>query len=227
MHDATHPDEYRMRFAAALAAPHPHLVSTLEVLDVGGRPAVVQEHVSGLPGSEWPPAVAVPGAWLRLLTAAAEGLDAAHTAGLVHGRVTADTFLLTADGTLKMTGFGDPPWLTNGFAASFDPTPELDLRALAQVAFGWSLLGQGGKKPRRGAKGLPEPLLAVLRRLEADPPNTMGDTVSGAEPYRDAAELVAELHKLASKHPCPSDAWADLIGFVADHAADVGVRKAG
>ncbi len=228
MHDATHPDEYRMRFAAALAAPHPHLVATLEVLDVNGRPAVVQEHVAGLPGSEWPAAAAVPGVWLALLTAAAEGIDAAHQAGLVHGRITADTFVLAADGSLKMTGFGDPPWLANGFAASFDPTPELDLRALGQVAFGWSVpAAPGKKKTGRAAKGLPEPLLAVLRRLEADPPNAMGDTVSGAEPYRSAGELVAELHKLAAKHPAPPDAWADLTRFVSDHAGDTGVRKAG
>lgn len=228
MHDATHPDEYRMRFAAALACPHPHLVGTLEVLEINGRPAVVQEHVAGLPGSEWPPAVAVPGVWLALLTAAAEGLAAAHDAGLVHGRLTSEAFLLTADGTLKMSGFGDPPWLANGFAASFEPTPELDLRALGQVAFGWSLLvAPGKKKTGRAAKGLPEPLLAVLRRLEADPANPMGDTVSGAEPYRNAGELEAELKRLVAKHPIPPDAWTELTGFISAHAADTGVRKAG
>jgi hypothetical protein len=229
MHDATHPDEYRMRFAAALAAAHPNLVGTLEVLDINDRPAVVQEHVAGLPGSEWPAAVAVPGVWLALLTAAAEGLDAAHQAGLVHGRLSSESFLLTADGTVKVSGFGDPPWLVNGFAASFDPTPELDLRALGQVAFGWSVLATaaGKKKTGRGSKGFPEPLLAVIRRLEADPPNAMGDTVSGAEPYPGAADLVAELHKLKAKHPVPPDAWAELLAAVSDRAGDTGVRKAG
>ena len=116
----------------------------------------------------------------------------------------------------------------NGFAASFEPTPELDLRALGQVAFGWSVLTVPGKKKTgRAAKGLPEPLLAVLRRLEADPANPMGDTVSGAEPYRNAGELVAELKRLAAKHPVPPDAWAELTGFASAHVGDIGVRKAG
>ena len=70
-------------------------------------------------------------------------------------------------------------------------------------------------------------MVAVLRRLEADPPNAMGDTVSGVEPYRNAEELVADLHKLAAKHPVPPDAWAELTRFVSDHAGDIGVRKAG
>jgi chromosome segregation ATPase len=224
MHDATRPDEYRQRFAAAAEAVHPHLTAVLEVLEVNGRPAAVQEAAAGLPGSEWPAAAAVPGVWRRLLAEAAAAIDLAHRHGLVHGRLTAESFVLTPGG-LKVVGFGDPPWLAAGLPPAFDPTPDADLRALGQAAFGWTMLG--GKKKGRGAKGFPEPLLAVLRRLETDPENPMGDTVTGAEPYRSAADLLADLIRLASRYPCPDDAWAELLARVPGATDEPGARKAG
>jgi hypothetical protein len=224
MADAAHPDEYRQRFAAARAAAHPHLVRTLEVLELNGRPAVVQEAVGGLPGSEWPPTAAMPGVWVRLLNEAAAGLDAAHRAGLVHGRLTSDAFLLTPDG-VKLVGCGDPPWLTSGMPPSFDPTPDADLRAVGQIAFGWSQVHAARKG--RGKKGLPESLLNVIRRLEADPANPMGDTAAAADPYRTAADLLADLRRLAVQYPCPAEEWEQLIAVASDSADDRGVRKAG
>src|SRR5947209_18252504 len=47
MHDAVHPDEFRQRFAALSALPHPNLAATHEVLEINGRPAVLQERLSG------------------------------------------------------------------------------------------------------------------------------------------------------------------------------------
>jgi hypothetical protein len=224
MADAAHPDEYRQRFAAARDASHPNLVRTLEVLELNGRPAVVQEAASGLPGSEWPPTAAMPGVWVRLLHEAAAGLDAAHRAGLVHGRLTSDSFLLTPSG-VKLVGVGDPPWLTSGMPPSFDPTPDADLRAVGQIAFGWAQAHAARKG--RGKKGLPESLLTVVRRLEADPANPMGDTAAGAEPYRTAADLLADLERLAAQYPCPTEEWEQLIAVASDSADDRGARKAG
>ena len=43
---------------------------------------------------------------------AASAMESAHHAGLVHGRITSDSFVLTANGVLKLTGFGEPPWLS-------------------------------------------------------------------------------------------------------------------
>ncbi|MGL5910399.1 MAG: hypothetical protein ACRCZP_10400, partial [Phycicoccus sp.] len=164
MHDATRPDEYRQRFTTAAGVHHPHLTMTHEVLEVNGRPAAVQEVVSGLPGSEWPAAAAAPCVGVKLLTDAAGAMDAAHRIGLSHGRITTDSFVLTPAGVLKAVGFGDPPWLTSGMPPAFEPTPAGDLRALGQAAFLWS---QTGKKRVKGARGgFPEPLLAVIRRLE-------------------------------------------------------------
>src|SRR5205814_575449 len=79
-----------------------------------------------------------PGCWVRLVAMAAEGIDAAHRAGLVHGRLTSDSFVLTATGVLKVTGFGEPAWLPAGSTDGSEPAPAADLRALGQVAFGWS-----------------------------------------------------------------------------------------
>jgi hypothetical protein len=212
MDDAVRPDEFRQRFAAALGAAHPNLVNTIEVLDVQGRPAALQEWVAGTPSADWPAEAATPGVWVRLVAAAAAGLDAAHRAGLAHGALTSDSVLLTADGDVKLTGVGDPPWLSG--ASAQDATPEADLRALGQVAFGWSQLAQPGKRRGRG-KGFPESLTAVVRRLEADPETPMADTAAGAAPYRSAAELAADLRRLAGLFPCPHDAWEALVRQVA------------
>src|SRR5207248_7447272 len=112
MQDAVRPDEFRQRFAAAAGVRHENLSATLEVLEINGRPAALQEWLSGLPSSEWPFLAAVPGVWCRLVTQAASGLAAAHQAGLVHGHLSPQSAILTADGTVKLAGFGEPPWLT-------------------------------------------------------------------------------------------------------------------
>jgi hypothetical protein len=107
MHDAVHPDEFRQRFAASRDASHPNLAGVTEVLEINGRPAVLQEWLTGLFSADWPAQAAHPGCWVRLATMAAAGIDAAHRHGLVHGRLTSDSFVLTTAGVLKVTGFGD------------------------------------------------------------------------------------------------------------------------
>lgn len=223
MRDALHPDEYRMRFAAAAEVEHPNVQATLEVLDLNGRPAVVQQWLTGSPSSEWPAAAAHPGLWLKLFTDAARSLAAVHGAGLIHGRLTGESIWLTENGTLKLIGPGEPPWLASGMAPSFDATPESDLRALAPIVFQWSAIQPETKKKGR-AKGFPDSLLAVVRRLENDPENPMSDTVSGAAPYRNAAELVNDLEKLAGKFPPAKESWNELLQQLA--ARSPGVRLA-
>ena len=48
------------------------------MLDLDGRPAVLEEWVTGLPSGDWPPLAAAPGVCYRLLTQAALGLAHAH-----------------------------------------------------------------------------------------------------------------------------------------------------
>jgi len=224
--DAVRPDEFRQRFGAARDAAHPNLAGVIEVLDIGGRPAAVQEWLSGLFSGDWPAHAAHPGCWVRLATMAAGAIDAAHRAGLVHGRLTSDSFLLTSDGALKVTGFGEPPWLAPG-APTADATPGTDLRAFGQVLFGWSQLA--GKKRVSRTKAFPEALWNVIRRLEADAEPPMADTVAAAQPYGSAGELLADLQRIARETPFSDDAWEKLLKHVADNAPDApaDLRKAG
>ncbi|MBV8952312.1 MAG: hypothetical protein JOZ99_15670, partial [Actinobacteria bacterium] len=200
----------------------------VEVLEINGRPAVLQEWLTGLFSADWPAFAAHPGCWVRLATMAAGGLDAAHRVGLVHGRLTSDSFLLTTDGVLKVTGFGEPPWLA---AAGVGVAPEVsfaaDLRAFGQVLFGWSQLA--GKKRVAKSKAFPEALWGVIRRLEAEAEPPMADTVASAQPYQSAAELLADLQRIARETPFSDDAWERLLKHVADNAPDApaGLRKAG
>ncbi len=221
MDDAVRPDEFRQMFTAARDAAHPNLAGTVEVLELHNRPAALLEFVPGLPASDWPAEAAVPGAWVQLVLEAARGLDAAHRHGLTHGRISSESFVLTAAGEVKVVGVGEPMWLSTGMAAALDPTPEADLRALGQVAYGWSQLGQPGGKRRARGKGFPESLGAVVRRLEADPETPMADTASGAVPYRTAADLVHDLTRLAAIFPCPPEAHASLVEAVAESLGPV------
>lgn len=218
MHDAVHPDEFRQRFAAARDAVHPQLAGVLEVLDVGGRPAVLQEWLTGLFSADWPAQAAHPGCWVRLATMAAQGIDAAHRHGMVHGRLTSDSFVLTPAGVLKVTGFGEPPWLS-GSAVPTEPSPAADLRSFGQVLFGWSQYAAKQKRPGK-PKPFPEGLLSVVRRLEADPEPPMADTVAADRPYESAAELLADLDKAARATAFSDDAWEKLLKHVADNAPD-------
>jgi hypothetical protein len=218
MHDAVHPDEFRQRFAATHDAAHPNLANVVEVLEINGRPAVVQEWLTGLFSADWPASAAHPGCWVRLASMAASGIEAAHRHGLVHGRLTADSFVLTATGILKVTGFGEPPWLASGPVPS-EPTPAADLRAFGQVVFGWSQLGarrKGSAKP----KPFPDGLQSIIRRLEADAEPPMADTVAADRPYEAAAELLADLDRVARDTAFSEDAWEKLLRHVADNAPD-------
>ncbi|HEY1191673.1 MAG TPA: hypothetical protein VGE74_28835, partial [Gemmata sp.] len=227
MQSAVHPDEFRQRFSAARDAAHPNLAGVVEVLEINGRPAVLLEWLTGLFSADWPPYAAHPGCWVRLATMAAGALDAAHRIGLVHGRLTSDSMVLTPEGVLKVTDFGEPAWLAPVHTAGGEPSVAADLRAFGQVAFGWSQLA--GKKRVARSKGFPEALWGVIRRLEADAEPPMADTVALDQPYQSAAELLSDLQRIARDTPFSDDAWEKLLKHVLDNAPDVAVslKKAG
>lgn len=227
MQDPVHPDEFRQRFGAAHGAAHPNLAGVVEVLEINGRPAVLLEWLTGLFSADWPAFAAHPGCWMRLALMAASALDAAHKVGLVHGRLTSDSFVLTPEGVLKVTEFGEPAWLAQVPAAGAEPSAAADLRAFGQVAFGWSQLA--GRKRVARTKGFPEAVWGVIRRLEADAEPPMADTVPMAQPYESAAELLADLQRIARDTPFSDDAWEKLLKHVLDNAPDVavGLKKAG
>jgi hypothetical protein len=223
--DAVRPDEFRQRFAAAAAVQHPHVATVLEVLDVGGRPAVLQEWLNGLPSTDWPPLAAVPGVWYRLLSQAALGLQTAHDAGLVHGHLHANRVLLLTDGTVKLCGFGEPPWLVdrppNDEAGEEGGSQDLatedaagDLATLGRIAAGWA---NAARRKGARAKPLPQSLQTILQRLE---PN------AGEQRLTTAATLLDALDQAGSEVTANGEAWDRLLRHVREHApAETALRR--
>jgi serine/threonine protein kinase len=205
-HDAVHPDEYRQRFAQAVRVQHPHVAATLEVLEVASRPAVLQELLIGLPSTDWPALAAVPGVCYRLLYQAALGLHTAHQAGLVHGHLQPAQVLLTPEGTVKLCGFGEPPWLAPA-ASEIVESSGADLVALGQIGKAWL----NSAPQRRGSKA--KPLAAALQRLT---------TEAG---YADSGALLEDLDQLGSDIPPNAEAWDRLLHHVRDHVADKALRQ--
>lgn len=211
MADAVRPDAFRSRFTQA-KLNDVHLANTLEVMDLAGRPAALEEWLTGLPSSDWPPLAAAPGVCHRLLTQAAQGLATAHRAGLVHGHLSEPLLFLTGDGILKICGLGEPAWLV-GLQEDEDPTPRDDLRALGKIAAGWCTPAGVRKGPK--TKPLPEPLISILYRLAAD----------GDAGYREVAELLTDLHQAAASIPANSEAWDRLLKYVRENGAAEAVLR--
>jgi hypothetical protein len=211
MTDAVKPDEFRQRFGQAMLND-PHLANTLEVLELSGRPAAVQEWLAGLPASDWPPLAAAPGVCYRLLTQAAQGLATAHQAGVVHGHLADALLLLTGDGVLKICGIGEPPWLV-GLQYDEEPTPRDDLRTLGKIVSGWCT--PTGVRKGAKTKPLPDALVSVLYRLAAD----------GDAGYRDVKELLDDLQKAAAAIPANAEAWERLLKYVREHGAAEAVLR--
>ena len=203
MSDAMKPDEFRQRFAQAMLND-PHLANTLEVLELGGRPAAMQEWLSGLPATDWPPLAAAPGVCYRLLTQAAQGLATAHQAGVVHGHLSDTLLLLTGEGVLKICGIGEPPWLI-GLQPDEEPTARDDLQTLGKIVSGWCT--PTGVRKGAKTKPLPEALVSVLYRLAAD----------GTAGYGDVQELLDDLQKASAAIPPNAEAWDRLLKYVREH----------
>lgn len=218
MEDAVRPDEFRQRFSQAML-DHAHVAATWEVLDIGGRPAVLQEWLSGLPASDWPPLAAAPGVCLRLFTQGALALNAIHQAGLVHGHLSDACLFLTTDGILKITGLGEPPWLSpashrveqDGAREPADARD--DLQALGRIVSGWCTPAGVRKGPR--TKPLPDSLVSILFRL----------TGSADNAYASAAELLADLEGASPEVPANVEAWDRLRKYVRDHAAPEAILR--
>lgn len=210
MKHGEHVVDFRERFTALAAISDPNLAATFEVLEINGRPAVLQEWLIGLPSNEWPAAVASPTVWRRLVTQAAQGLEAAHRSGLVHGRLGPRSVILTADGTVKVMGCGEPPWLSG---TGRDGSVADDLMALGELAAKWSTIAPR-RKGARAPKPLPDCLQLVVSRMRSDAEGR----------YESAAEVVAGLEATKDELPDSADAWDKLIRRSADDVGEA-VRK--
>jgi hypothetical protein len=131
----------------------------------------------------------------------------------VHGHFDASLVLLTTDGTLKLCGFGEPPWMIEPPATAGEDMAA-DLAALGRIAAAWA--ETPNRKPGR-AKALPESLQVVLKRLNAE---------DEAERYASAATLLDALDQAGSDVSPNAEAWERLLRHVRDHApAEVALRR--
>jgi chromosome segregation ATPase len=212
MQDAVHPDEFRQRFAAAAAVRHPHIAAIYEVLELAGRPAVLQEWLTGVAGADWPALASAPGVWFRLLSQAALALRTAHEAGVVHGALEPSSLVCTPDGVVKLCGLGQPRWLAaspdNGEADAAG-----DLRALGRIAEGWAAAPTGQRKGK--GKAMPDALQTVLSRL----------TGEQGPAYVSAAELLEDLDRVSSEAPANATAWERFVREVREQAVDAAWRR--
>ena len=209
MEDAVRPDEFRQRFAQAASIQHPHVATVLEVLEIAGRPAVEQELLMGLPAAEWPALAGIPGVWYRLICQAALALQAAHDAGMVHGRLDSSAFLLTSAGVLKLCGLGEPPWLSSLPVAGAEADIASDVAALGTCAVTWAALAG----PRRGAKSkvFTPSLQAIHDRLSS---------ADADKRYPDVASLLADLDRAGSDLPANAEAWDRLLRYIRDNESE-------
>lgn len=162
--ECAHDETVRARFAAearhTASLQHPHVASVLDVGEMTAGdgeslPFLVMELVVGRPLS----AVLTAGrpldldAALDVVRQAAEGLQAAHAAGIVHRDVKPGNLLVTPTGTVKVTDFGvarapdadpitvtghlvgTPHYLSPEQANGETATPASDVYALGIVLF--------------------------------------------------------------------------------------------
>jgi hypothetical protein len=211
MQDAVRPDEFRQRFASAVEVRHPNLAATWELLEIAGRPAVLQEWLTGLPSSEWPALAAVPGVWFRLVSQAAQGLHAAHQAGLTHGHLHPGQVVMTPEGVLKLCGLGEPSWLALPETELEEETD--DLRALGRCALAWTMPSSDRKAK---TKPLPDSLVTILKRLTGE---------EGHDPFPSIDALLQELESAGKSIPANAAAWDRFLRHVREQATDTPLRR--
>ena len=211
---------FRARFeveAQHAGALHHHNIAT--VYDYGsgpGRPYLVMELVEGQPLSALlrPGAPMDPDAVRELLTQAADGLAAAHAAGIVHRDVKPANLLVTPDRQVKVTDFGiaraaegmgltqtgevmgTPQYLSPEQAEGRTASPASDVYSLGVVAFECL----AGRRPYVADTAVAT-ALAHLREPVPDLPDSV------------PADLAAVVRRAMAK--LPQDRYADGAALAA------------
>ncbi|PWB74347.1 hypothetical protein C3F09_04075 [candidate division GN15 bacterium] len=104
-------EEYRQRFTreaqAAAKLSHPNIVTIHEVGEFNGRPFIVSEYVEGRTLSD---AISrkslVPSEVINIIIQVCEGLEEAHTSGIIHRDIKPSNIILEKSGRPKIVDFG-------------------------------------------------------------------------------------------------------------------------
>lgn len=135
--DPFHPDEFRQRFSAATQINHENVISTLEVLEVQGRPAVLVELIHGANHTEWATPHFKIEIWLNILFQSVSGLASIHGAGLIYGPIHQSSLIITREGIVKWTGVGSPSWLIAMESSDLTFKFKNDITNLARESLSW------------------------------------------------------------------------------------------
>ncbi len=105
--DATARRRFQREAQTASSLNHPHILTVHDVGELDGRQYLVTEFVDGGTLRDWARATAR--TWrqmIELLTGVADGLAAAHAAGIVHRDIKPENILVAKNGYAKLADFG-------------------------------------------------------------------------------------------------------------------------
>src|SRR6185503_2912554 len=105
--DADARRRFQREAQTASSLNHPHIVTVHDVGELDGRQYLVTEFVDGGTLKDW--AQATKRTWreiIELLTGVADGLAAAHAAGIVHRDIKPENILVANNGYAKLADFG-------------------------------------------------------------------------------------------------------------------------
>ncbi len=98
---------FQQEAKAAGSLNHPHIVTVLDVGEIGDRQFLVSEYMDGGTLRTW--CQAKKPAWrqsVNLMIGVADGLAAAHEAGILHRDIKPDNILVSSNGYAKLADFG-------------------------------------------------------------------------------------------------------------------------
>jgi hypothetical protein len=117
---------------------------------------------------------------------------------------------MTADGVLKLCGFGEPAWLMD---RSHAETPANDLAALGKLAATWIIPPASSKKAR--GKPLPAAVQEMLDRLNG---------TEAVPPFTSASEVLETLDRVGAEIPANAATWDRFVRAVSEQATDAALR---